>query len=666
MNSATATLRPGMRMGVQPERRADPDKDDLDQWMERWCSHRIHSKLSSLQRFSGHLDKINTAQARFASLDLVQRNSAILSLRHELQQPRVGLSQRADTFGLISLGVRQTLGFTLHDEQLYAGWCLHEGHFVEMQTGEGKTLTAALPAIAMALSGVPVHVVTSNDYLAKRDHQSLLSLYQWFGLRTGVVSAEQSDDDKRAAYACDITYCTHQQLVFDYLRDSQARGQKRAGLSVKIQELLRQDTPPALQRGLCFAIVDEADSVLIDDARTPLILAQPVDGDDNAPAEAAVALAVARSLVLDVHFRLNVNSRQVNLQPSGKTRIQEQLAHLNGGWAMSRYRDERIVQALTALHLYRRDVDYLVIENAIVLIDQSTGRPTPQRRLQHGLHRMLEVKERCAVTDETAPVSALSFQRFFTRYHRLCGMSGTLHEARHELRRVYGPRTLRVPTVRPSLRVHLPMRMHATRKAQMQELVEQVSLRCAAGQAVLVGTATVSLSDEVSRVLTHAKIAHTVLNARQDYDEALIVADAGLSGRVTVATNMAGRGTDIKCADSVIDSGGLHVINLEINDSARIERQLYGRSARQGEPGSCQDILCLDDDMLSHELNTIILTVLSHLIQNGSNTLRTRIITTLVRCAQKSAEARSRQQRMAVLHCQTQLQKLLAIGGYGE
>lgn len=666
MSVGQCAVKPGMRMGLRPERMDVPGTDPIDQAWARWTSHKIQPELVSLKRFAAKLHRISEAENRFSAMDLAQRNSAVIDVRQRLCRAEGGYEALATAFALIRWAMVQTLGIRLHNEQLYAGWCLHEGHFIEMQTGEGKTLTAALPAIAMALAGVPVHVVTSNEYLAQRDKELLTPLYNWFGLKAGVVKSDQDDECRRQNYACDITYCTHQQVVFDYLRDSRVQGNQRTGLTSRIRELLHESTTPALQRGLCFAIVDEADSVLVDDARMPLILAEAVNTNDHVAAEAAVALAIARTLLDAEHFDKDMRARRVTLTDSGLAKIDAQVLHLSGGWQMPRYRNERIIQALTALYFYRRDIDYFIQDRAVVLIDQATGRATPQRRLQHGLHRMLEVKEHCTVTDETMPVSALSFQRFFTRYHRLCGMSGTLREARHELRQVYGPRTVIVPSFRPCKRTYLPMVVHSARDAQISALVERVAHLQRKGSATLIGTRTVSLSERVSQALSEAGIEHEVLNARQDADEAGTVARAGEAGRVTVATNMAGRGTDIKCSQAVLDTGGLHVINLEINEAARLDRQLHGRAARQGEPGSCQDFLCLDDEVLSSELNKVWFRVLAVCARYPAGSIGGRICYWVVRHAQRNLESGYRRQRLAVRTGQTQLQRSLAIGGFGE
>lgn len=665
MSEATL-IRPGLRMGVRPERYEAVELDHIDQIWARWFSHGVNPQLQSFERFSSLLEHINAAEQKFTQLDVDTRQSVLLELRDSLRRKNTGHLNLASAFALIRSGLQQTLGIRLYDEQLYAGWCLHEGHFVEMQTGEGKTLTAALPAISMALAGVPVHVITSNEYLAQRDLDTLAPVYEWFGLSSGVVLSVQDDAQRHDGYSCDITYCTHQQLVFDYLRDTRSLGNQRDGLQSKIHDLLQEEPAVTLQRGLCFAIVDEADSVLIDDARTPLILAEPVSAEDGAIAEAAVALAIARTLKEREHFELDRQTRQVTLLASAVTSIEEQAINLTGNWRLPRYREERIVQALSCLHFYHLDDDYLVVDRAVVLIDKSTGRPMPQRRLQHGLHRILEVKERCPVSDETSAVSSLSFQNFFTRYHKLCGMSGTLQESRFELRRVYGPRTVTIPTVKPAQRVSLPRVVLNDRVAQLQLVIEQVAHFRSAGRAVLIGTRTLSLSESVSEALSLKEIPHEVLNARQDANEARLIAQAGNAGQVTVATNMAGRGTDICCCSDVIAEGGLHVMNLELNDAARIDRQLHGRAARQGEPGSYQDIFCLDDDVLRTELNVVSLRLLSWLSQYPHSVVLKTMTDLLVRHAQRNVESRCRRVRVSVRDGQTRLQKMLAISGYGE
>ena len=647
---------------MRPEQVESKGIDSFDRaWQHFWLA-RPERQLQSFKNFQQYLQQIADTEARYLQLDLARRNSVVFELRQRLRSGNRQVSTLAEAFAMIRLAITQTLGLRLYDEQLYAGWCLHEGYFIEMPTGEGKTLTAALPAVAMALSGVPVHVITSNEYLAQRDQQTLSSVFAWFGLTSAVVLADQDDATRKQAYACDIVYCTHQQLVFDYLRDSRTLEGRRAGVATRIQGLLHLKPLQTLQRGLCYAIVDEADSVLIDDARTPLILAESVCADNETLAEAAVALAIARALNKE-HFDLDKQQRHVQLNEAGFRYVEQQVTHLTGIWKMPRYRNERISQALTAIYIYHLDVDYLVDDNKVILVDQSTGRPMPQRRLQHGLHQILEVKERCNLGDETSPTLALSFQRFFTRYHRLAGMSGTLQESRAELRRVYGAQMVVIPTAKPCQRKQLATRICNSRDEQLSVLAEQVKRLCAAQRAVLIGTRTVALSEAVSAALSRAGIRNEVLNARQDADEALTISRAGEAGTVTVATNMAGRGTDIECSDTTLHNGGLHVFNLEIQDASRIGRQLYGRAARQGQPGSYSDLLCVDDAVLKNELSD----VSQHLLRFANGFSLGRVFALwLLRRAQKSIEARHRRQRIDMHSGQTRLQRSLAIGGYDE
>ena len=665
MSHPLSVARPGVRLGFRPEVSIPSAQDSFDAVFGRWLNHRVDAELRSLRKFRALLKAMDVAESEYQGLDLEARNCVVISLRESLAGKKLETVDLVQAFALIRVAMEQTLGLRLHDEQLYAGWCLLTGHFIEMQTGEGKTVTAALPAIVMALAGVPVHVITANEYLVERDLRDLMPVYEWFGLTSGVVLADQDEPARRAAYTCGIVYCTHQQVVFDYLRDNRAMKNHRKGVAVKIRDLLEGEAYVPLQRGLCFAVVDEADSVLVDDARTPLILAETSATDDLAMGEAAVALAIARGLEEGTHYALKVEARRARLTEFGLQLVRERTTQLSGSWQFERYRHERICQALVALYLYRRDIDYLVQDGRVDLIDQSTGRPTPQRRLQHGLHRILEVKERCRVGEESSPVSSLSFQRFFTRYYRLSGMSGTLRESRQELHRVYGPRVLSIPTAEKSCRVSIPTRVADSRKTQLDQVAEQVDQLRRDGRSVLIGTRTVQLSDETSQFLSERGIEHTVLNARQDTEEASVISRAGRKGQVTVATNMAGRGTDIKLDSEVIDAGGLHVINLEMNDSRRIDRQLHGRAARQGDPGSCQDFLSLDDELLVKELNSISHRLLSILVR-PSGCASSRLITALTRMAQKKVETRHQRQRLAVSKGQTQLQRALAVGGGSE
>lgn len=505
----------------------------------------------------------------------------------------------AEVFGLVAAAARRTLGYTHHDVQLAAGRALYEGRLVEMATGEGKTLAATLPAAAAALTGIPVHVVTTNDYLAQRDAETLAPLYALLGLRAAFVVGELTPAERQAAYAADVTYCSSKELGFDYLKDRIALGALRTRLGAKVAGLVagRPLAERLLLRGLHFAIVDEADSVLIDEARTPLIISAGKRAAEAGGALFAEAVALADGLATGRDFVRGEDGRTVRLTDAGRRALAVQCEGRHGLWRGPRRREALVEQALTALHAYRRDHDYLVRDDAVMIIDENTGRVHPDRAWEHGLQQLIEAKEGVTVTAPREVLARISYQRFFCRYARLAGMTGTAREVAPECRRVYALSAARVPTHRPVQRRFLGHRVFATRELQTAALVARVRGLTAQRRPVLVGTRSVAASEALSAALEEAGITHRVLNARQDAEEAETIAHAGESGAVTIATSMAGRGTDIALGKGVAARGGLHVVCFERHDAGRIDRQLWGRSARQGDPGSYEVLMSLDDEL---------------------------------------------------------------------
>ena len=664
MSALVQPVRPGFVYGERPERRVEAPISELDHTIARWLQRSRGSRLT-VKRFRPTLQRIEHIELELKALSENEFGRCIRRLRNELVHGEMNTDAMTRALATIRVAAHNVLGMRPHPEQLYAGWAMMHGAIVEMNTGEGKTLTAALPAIATALTGAPVHVVTVNEYLVTRDAAKLKPLYAKFGLRVATVTDQMNDDERRTAYAADIVYCTNKQIVFDYLRDLQTLGGEYSGLKGEIRSLLDVRPAKPLLRGLSFAIVDEADSVLIDDARTPLILAQSRKTGRTKATEAAVALSIGRTLVEGADFQLQQDSRSVWLTDTGLDALRNLGDRLTGVWRFERYRNELIRQALSALHLFRLDRDYLVREGKIALVDESTGRVMSDRKLQHGLHRMLEVKERCEITEENEVIAALSFQRFFPRYCHLSGMSGTVNEVSAELSRVYGADVVRVPSHKPSRRqVNGPMVL-ADRTEQLACMLREVKERHAVGQPVLIGTRSVEMSERVSDLLHASNIRHELLNARQDADEAEIIARGGLPRSVTVATNMAGRGTDIPLRRNAADLGGLHVINLEINESARVDRQLYGRSARQGDPGSCRAILSLKDELIVNVIPEKVIHLLGSTMSRWPF-LGQRLARLFVSYAQQRCERDHAQQRTAVFKGHEQLRRQLAIGGDRE
>jgi preprotein translocase subunit SecA len=506
-----------------------------------------------------------------------------------------------ECFGLIGEAASRTLGMRHHDVQMMAGWGLLQGKLVEMATGEGKTFAAALPAATVALAGYPVHVITVNDYLAARDAAELEPLYRFLGLTVGTVVAGMERPDRAVAYGRSIVYTTNKDVAFDYLRDNVALAGWKGTLHLAVERLRRRqsDKPDLVLRGLHFAIVDEADSVFIDEARTPLILSATV-----APAEETAvnrqALDLARQLVPDEHFTVDLSRRLISLEDAGKDYLEQVSEALGGIWTSVRTREELVSRALAALILFRRDQHYVVAEGKVQIVDESTGRLMPDRSWERGLHQLVEAKEGCDPTPRRETIARITYQRLFRRFIRLSGMTGTGKEVAPEIRRVYGLDMVRIPLNRPSKRRYRRPRVCMTKTEKWRLIADTVeTVALGAGRPILIGTRSVAASDEVSAILRERGIEHSLLNAMQDREEAEIIARAGQPGAVTVATNMAGRGTDIRLGQGVAERGGLHVVLTEYHESRRLDRQLFGRSGRQGDPGSCEAVVSLEDEIFT-------------------------------------------------------------------
>jgi preprotein translocase subunit SecA len=516
-----------------------------------------------------------------------------------LARLRAGLARRqltdaliAESFALIAECFERETGMTPFDTQFVAARIMLDNRLAEMATGEGKSIAALIAAATAALAGVPVHVITSNDYLAARDAAAMRAVYTSLGLRVGVVTQELDAGQRRAAYACDITYCTAKELVFDYLRDSLSRRGRGSELE---QRAARLDTPaaapvaPLVLRGLCMAIIDEADSILIDEAKVPLILSQ-AHGNSGERGFYEYALRVAGTLAAGLDYRFEPEGHAAQLTSAGRAKLGS-----GGGTASNwRHREESVCLALAALHKLQRDRDYLVRGGRVLIIEPTTGRVAPGRAWSQGLQQLVELKEGCAPSARPVTVAQITYQRFFPRYLRLAGLSGTATEARAELRAVYGLDVIRVPLRTPSRRELLVPRLYVRSNARWDAVVARTALLQRDGRPVLIGTGSVRESEQLSRRLDAAAVPHVVLNARHDAHEARIIEEAGRQGRVTVATNMAGRGTDIALGPGVAERGGLHVLLCQYNASRRIDRQFLGRCARRGEPGSGEILLAFD------------------------------------------------------------------------
>ncbi len=504
------------------------------------------------------------------------------------------------SFALTYESVRRTLGVTYYDVQILAGLALANGAVAEMATGEGKTLVAALPAVLHSLGGNGVHVATVNSYLARRDFELLRPAFELLGLTVGLVVDDAPPPAKKAAYDCDITYATGYQLGFDYLHDQiELQRHSRQSLGESYLNCIRysaDDTPVTMQRGHRFAIIDEIDSVLIDEATTPLILSGTPNRHPAHVAIVARAQNVAATLRADSDFSLERKTKRIELTERGAAKVYGPDVELPPD-GLARPWSMYVEQALRAAHFLTRDVDYVVQGGKVLLVDQYTGRIFSERSWSDGLHQAVEAKEGVAITDERCAVARISRQRYFRLYDNICGMTGTASGNENEFLRFYGLPVVRIPLRKRCCRREMPPRFFADLPAKAVAVAADVAQRHQRGQPVLIGTRTIRHSLQISDRLTEARLPHRVLNGVQDDDEAELIAEAGRPGAITIATNMAGRGTDIKPPRKAIEAGGLHVIATEYHESPRIDRQLIGRSARQGDPGSCQFLIAADDEL---------------------------------------------------------------------
>jgi preprotein translocase subunit SecA len=590
------------RLELYPERR--PSKEGkLDRGIEDWTGRlRNLARGQDRRRMNRFVDRVMAQESRMSALGEKDMSGAILAARVELRRSAelVDLSdeQLAHAFALVREVSGRVSGQRHRGVQIMGACAMMRGRLAEMATGEGKTLTATLAAGAAALSGRPVHVVTVNDYLAKRDAELMMPVYHALGLTVGIVIGGQEQAERRAAYDCDITYCTNKDLAFDYLRDRMVLGQQDGNLRLKLEGLTGPGRMAGLRlRGLHVAIVDEADSVLVDEARTPLVISENADGDVDAEA-IRQAMDLAGELACGRDYTLHLNERRVGLTDAGKERVRSLMEPLGGVWRGTVMREELARQALSANLLFHRDHQYLVRDGKAQIIDEGTGRVMPDRFWGDGLHQMIEHKEGCKLSQRRATIARMTYQRFFRRYRHLCGMSGTARQVSGELWSVYRLAVAPIPTHRPIQRRHLPDVVAETAPEKWALILARVRELHERGCPVLIGTRSVAASEEASAALAGAGLPHRVINAAQDGQEAAIVAGAGERGRITIATSMAGRGTDIKLADGVEDLGGLHVIMSERHDSRRVDDQLAGRAGRQGQKGQFEAILSLDDPLM--------------------------------------------------------------------
>ncbi len=588
-----------MLNGTYPER-PEPRLEWLDRFVASTTGILAPWLRPRASRFQWIVERVNAEERELGNLTdrRIQGKSQILRLRLRSEGYQEDLVAQA--FALVRIVAERAIGMRLFDVQLIGGLILLKGMIAEMETGEGKTLVATLPACTAALAGVPVHIITVNDYLAQRDAQWMGPVYRGLGLSVGTIVHGLSPEAKRAAYQCDVAYCTNKEVTFDYLRDRIVLRDRPSAMRLQLERLYGEHSRVRrlLLHGLHMAIVDEADSILIDEARTPLIISSE-GGESDEESLYRAALTLANELVQKEDFTVAASERSLELTEAGRSRI-EDFDWSRGGARTSRpHKEELVRQALVAMHLFDRDKQYLIRDGKVQIIDEFTGRLMADRSWEQGLHQFIEIKENCEVTRKKETQARISYQRFFRRYLRLAGMTGTAREVAGELWSIYRLRVVSVPTNVPLHRKYLPDQVYPSADRRWEAVVSRISEMHDQGRPVLVGTRSVAASEHLSRRLEDAGLAHRVLNARQDQEEAEIIARAGEKGQITVATNMAGRGTDIRLAPGVSELGGLHVIATERHEARRIDRQLFGRCGRQGDPGSSEAIVSLEDELVT-------------------------------------------------------------------
>ena len=539
--------------------------------------------------------------------------------REKVQKDGVSLDDiLPNVFALVREAARRTMNMRHFDVQLIGGIVLHRGRIAEMKTGEGKTLVATLPVALNALSGKGVHVVTVNDYLASRDAKWMGQVYSFLGLTTGTIVHDMDDEQRKAAYACDITYGTNNEFGFDYLRDN-----------------MKFYPEQLVQRGHNYAIVDEVDSILIDEARTPLI----ISGASDESTELYQAMDDVVAHLDPDDYTVDEKARTAMLTEKGVSHCEE-LTHLDNLFdPRNMVAQHHIMQSLKAHFVFKRDVDYIVTNDQVVIVDEFTGRLMPGRRYSDGLHQALEAKEHVTIQPENQTLASITFQNYFRMYDKLAGMTGTADTEAVEFHEIYNLEVMTIPTNKPMIRKDYPDLIFQTQKEKFDAIVQAIRELYEKGQPVLVGTISIETSEMLSKRLKAIGIPHSVLNAKQHAKEAEIVAQAGQKGHVTIATNMAGRGTDIMLGEGVKELGGLHILGTERHESRRIDNQLRGRAGRQGDPGSSRFYLSLEDNLMRLFGSGRIKGLMGRLGLKDGEAIENKMVSKAVENAQKKVEA---------------------------
>ncbi len=594
--------------------------------LKKW----VESDNRELKRLTKIADKVEAYAQDMAELSDDELKAKTPEFKKRYQAGETLDDLLPEAFAVAREGAKRVLGLYPYHVQIIGGIVLHEGNIAEMKTGEGKTLTATMPVYLNALAGEGVHVVTVNEYLSSRDATEMGELYNWLGLSVGLNITSKTPEEKREAYNCDITYSTNSELGFDYLRDNMV--------------VYREDM---VQRPLNFCIVDEVDSILIDEARTPLIISGQSSGTTLLYTRTD---RFAKTLEKDTDFKIDLESKTVSLTEQGIRKGEQYFGTKNLFDPDNTALNHHLDNALRANYIMIRDKDYVVQDGEVLIVDQFTGRIMDGRRYSDGLHQAIEAKEHVEIEEETKTMANITYQNFFRMYKKLSGMTGTAKTEDEEFREIYNMEVISIPTNKPVIRDDRPDILYPNLKSKFKAVVEDIKERHAKGQPILVGTVAVETSELLSAMLDQAGVSHAVLNAKNHAKEAEIIMNAGQRGAVTIATNMAGRGTDIKLGPGVRELGGLAVIGTERHESRRIDNQLRGRSGRQGDPGVSQFYLSLEDDLMLRFGTDRVKRFLETMnLDDEDAVIQSKMITKQVESAQKRVEGNNYDTRKQVL-----------------
>ncbi len=584
-------------------------------FLQRLLGNNNAKEIKKMRAIADHINEIEPNYVKLSDANLVAKTD---EFKRRLQKGETLDDLLPEAFAVVREASKRVLGMRHFDVQLMGGICLHNGNIAEMRTGEGKTLVATLPVYLNALTGKGVHVVTVNDYLATRDSEQMGRLYNFLGLSTGLIVANLDFNQRKEAYACDITYGTNNEFGFDYLRDNMV-----------------SDVLQMVQRPLNYAIVDEVDSILIDEARTPLIISGP--GQRSTDNYYKLAKIVPH-LVRDEDYIIDEKQKTIAPTDAGIEKVEQMLGVENLYDAENIELNHLLGASLRAYAMMHRDTDYVVKDGEVVIVDEFTGRLMFGRRYSDGLHQAIEAKEGLKVERESQTLASITFQNYFRMYEKLAGMTGTAKTEEKEFIDIYGLEVIPIPPNKPLIRTDLPDQIFKTKAAKYRAVVRNAVERHKVGQPLLIGTTSITQSEELSDMLLRAGVPHNVLNAKHHEKEAEIVANAGQMGMVTIATNMAGRGTDITLGEGVPELGGLAILGTERHESRRIDNQLRGRAGRQGDPGSSQFFLSLEDDLMRIFGADNITGIMDKLGMEEDEPIEHSLITKSIERAQKKVE----------------------------